>query len=236
MYRPRRIEELADPQAGGVVFSQAAHQIDMVRRLVGAPVRTVRAVTGDWDRVRQGVGAYSALLTFEGGATAALTYSGYAHYDSDELLGWISELGQDKDPAAYGQARRRLAGLDAAGEASAKLGRTYGGGGAATAAPHHEHFGFVLVSCDHADLKLIPAGIAVYADEARYFESIAPPAAPRAGVIDAFVTAATGRDPAAEDGRQGLETIAFCEALLASARTGADVALDILLTLIREDD
>ncbi len=235
MYRPRRAEELADPQAGGVVFSQAAHQIDMVRRLVGAPVRTVRAVTGDWDQARRGIGAYSALLTFDGGATAAMTYSGYAHYDSDELIGWISELGQNKDPAAYGDARRRLAGLDAQGEAAAKLGRTYGGGTAPANAPHHEHFGFVLVSCERADLKLLPTGIAVYADDARYVEPIDPPAAPRAGIVDAFIAAATAGDPAAEDGRHGLETIAFCEALLASGRTGTDVAIGTLLPSTPED-
>lgn len=102
MFRPRRPEELDPARGGGVVFSQAAHQIDVVRRLVGSPVTGIRAVTANWDNQRPSDGAYTALMTFEGGAAASLSYSGYAHYDSDELLGWISELGQAKDPELYG--------------------------------------------------------------------------------------------------------------------------------------
>ena len=33
LYRPRRAEELDTAQGGGVVFSQAAHQIDVARLL-----------------------------------------------------------------------------------------------------------------------------------------------------------------------------------------------------------
>jgi phthalate 4,5-cis-dihydrodiol dehydrogenase len=63
-----------------------------------AAVRTVRAQTGAWDPARPTDGAYSALLTFEDGLCASLTYSGYAHFDSDELCDWIGEGGQRKDP------------------------------------------------------------------------------------------------------------------------------------------
>ncbi|MCW5761551.1 MAG: Gfo/Idh/MocA family oxidoreductase, partial [Phenylobacterium sp.] len=80
LYRPRRPEELDSARGGGVVFSQAVHQIDVVRRLVGRPVRSVRAATGAWDAGRPTEGAYQAFLTFEGGASAALTYSGYGRY------------------------------------------------------------------------------------------------------------------------------------------------------------
>jgi phthalate 4,5-cis-dihydrodiol dehydrogenase len=37
LYRPRRPEELDTAQGGGAVFSQAAHQVDIVRLLAGAP-------------------------------------------------------------------------------------------------------------------------------------------------------------------------------------------------------
>ena len=43
LYRPRRPEELDTAQGGGVIFSQAAHQIDIVRLLGGGRVRSVRA-------------------------------------------------------------------------------------------------------------------------------------------------------------------------------------------------
>ena len=39
LYRPRRPDELDPALGGGVVLSQAAHQVDVVRRLVGARAR-----------------------------------------------------------------------------------------------------------------------------------------------------------------------------------------------------
>ncbi len=49
-YRPRRPEELVTEKGGGVVFNQAAHQIDIVRLLGGGLVHGVRAATGSWTR------------------------------------------------------------------------------------------------------------------------------------------------------------------------------------------
>src|SRR5215211_4626742 len=42
LYRPRRPEELDTAKGGGVVFSQAAHQVDIVRLLCGGKARSVR--------------------------------------------------------------------------------------------------------------------------------------------------------------------------------------------------
>src|SRR5437764_177724 len=58
MYRPRRPEELSTPAGGGVVWSQAAHQVDIVRLLAGGVARSVHALTGAWDRARPTEGAY----------------------------------------------------------------------------------------------------------------------------------------------------------------------------------
>lgn len=225
MYRPRRPEELDDSRGGGVVYSQAAHQIDVIRRIVGQPVTSIRGISGNWDASRPSDGAYSALMTFDGGAAASLTYSGYAHYDSDELVGWVSELGQKKDSSRYGEARRALATLSGEDEVKAKLYRTYGGAKPAPVvkAPHHEHFGFLLVSCEKADLKVLPTGIEVYADDKREFIEIAPPEIPRAAVVEEFAAAIAGERPAVHDGRWGLETMACCNALIESSRIGADV-------------
>src|SRR5262245_55021694 len=139
LYRPRRPEELDPALGGGVVLGQAAHQVDVVRRLVGAPVVRVRAHVGAWDPARVVAGAYTALLTFEGGAVASLAYCGYGHFDSDEWMGWIGETGRRRDPSATGAARRGLA--RAGSEAELKVARAYG---SAVAEPppaeHHEHF------------------------------------------------------------------------------------------------
>jgi phthalate 4,5-cis-dihydrodiol dehydrogenase len=128
LYRPRRPEELDTAQGGGAVFSQAAHQVDVVRLLAGAPVRRVRACTGAWDPQRPTEGAYAMLIWFDGGAFATLTYSGYGHFDSDEWCGWIGEMGSPRSPDDYGRARRRLAqDGDAQEEARLKSSATYGG-------------------------------------------------------------------------------------------------------------
>jgi phthalate 4,5-cis-dihydrodiol dehydrogenase len=147
LYRPRRPEELDTAQGGGVVFSQAVHQVDVARLLGGGMVRTVRAITGNWDPARPTEGAYSLQLDFEDGAFASLTYSGYGRFDSDEFMGWRGELGQAKGPADYGKARRALgAAATAADEVALKRRRAYGrdGVGLSTESPPpaaHEHFG-----------------------------------------------------------------------------------------------
>ena len=124
LYRPRRPEELDTAQGGGALFNQAPHQVDIVRLLGGGRVKSVCAQAGRWDATRPTEGAYSALMTFETGAFASLTYSGYGHFDSDEFQGWIGEMGQAK-PANPRRERRRFA--DTAEEAAFKVSRTYGG-------------------------------------------------------------------------------------------------------------
>ena len=82
----------------------------------------MRAEVGRWDDARPTEGAYSALIRFEDGAFATLVYSGYAHFDSDAWMGWIGEMGQQRDPDAYGIARARLATLADAGRGSGAEG------------------------------------------------------------------------------------------------------------------
>jgi phthalate 4,5-cis-dihydrodiol dehydrogenase len=226
LYRPRRPEELDPATGGGVVFSQAAHQVDIVRLLAGAPIRTIRAVTGDWDPARPSEGAYSAFVTFEGGAAATLTYSGYGRFDGDELCGWVGETGAPRDPDRYGAARRALAGAD---ESALKRSRTWGAMPAAapdgTAPPHHEHFGFVLASCERADLRSLPDGVMVYGETERHFHALPPPRIARQPVIDELCAAVIeGRAPL-HSGEWGMATVAACLALRRSAAEGRDVVL-----------
>jgi len=51
------------------------------------------------DPARRAEGAYTAVSDFEGGVAASLTYSGCAHFDSDEFCGWTGENGAPKDRA-----------------------------------------------------------------------------------------------------------------------------------------
>jgi len=230
LYRPRRPEELATDAGGGVVFSQGAHQIDIVRLLGGGRVATVRAATGAWDPARPTEGAYSALLSFEDGPFAHATYSGYAHYDSDELMGGIGEMGQPKSSADYGAARRRLDAVgDSASETLLKAARNYGGAQYVppSAAPPAawNHFGFIVVSCDRADLRPSAQGVEIFADRERTFEALPPPRIPRVEVMDELHAALVDDRAPIHDGRWARATLEASLAILASARERRDVVL-----------
>lgn len=224
LYRPRRPEELDTARGGGVVFSQAAHQVDVVRRLAGAPVRSVRAQTGAWDPDRPTEGAYQAFLTFEGGATATLSYSGYGRYDTDALMDWIGETGLARDPAAYGAARLRLA---AGREDTLKRQRAYGVGTPEPAQParRHEHFGHMIASCERADLRPTATGVEIYADHDRRTLDLPVTLAPRAGVIHELWRAVEGGVPPLHDGAWGAHNLAVCLAILKSSAEGREVAI-----------
>lgn len=230
LYRPRRPEELDTRVGGGVVFSQAAHQVDVVRLLVGRPAVSVRAHTGNWDANRPTEGAYNAQILFEGGAFASLTYSGYGRFDTDELNEWVGELGQMRDPSSYGTARTvlRTAGTTEQ-EIALKNRRAYGPAGTdafqSRAAVEHNHFGFIVVSCDGADLRPAPRGITIYADEERRVEPLTRPAVPRAEVIDELYRCIHEHASPLHSGEWGLATLEICLAILQSAERAETVQL-----------
>ncbi|MEP7063654.1 MAG: Gfo/Idh/MocA family oxidoreductase [Betaproteobacteria bacterium] len=231
LYRLRRPEELDTRAGGGVLWSQAAHQVDIVRMLGGGNVERVRALTGAWDAARATEGAYAALLTFADGAFASLLYSGYAHFDSDIFCDDVSELGLRKDRARYGDARRTLARAGApAGETAAKAARNDAtlDGIAPHAAPtlrQHEHFGVVVVSGERGDLRLLPGGVEIYGDDTVRLDAMPASAIPRVEVIDELYAAVReGRAPL-HDGRWSMATLEVCMAMLQSARERGDVVL-----------
>lgn len=230
LYRPRRPEELRTADGGGVVFSQAAHQVDVVRLLAGSEVIRVRAVTGAWDSARNTEGAYSALLWFADGAFASLTYSGYAHFDSDEWCNWTGELGQAKDPSQYGSARRRLQAVaDPAQEARLKNEATYGGPAyqpaRSAASAWYQHFGPVVVSCDQGDLRPVPDGVWIHGNETKRHEALPRPEVPRSEVIDELWGALRHGVAPLHDGPWARSTLQVCLAMLESARQDREVAL-----------
>jgi phthalate 4,5-cis-dihydrodiol dehydrogenase len=225
LYRPRRPEELDTAQGGGVIYSQAAHQVDIVRLLGGGDVARVTAETGVWDTARPTEGAYSALLSFANGTFASISYSGYAHFDTDEFNQWRGELGQSRSLGEYGMSRAALKKLgSSAEEAALKNSRTYGSGlGLADTSLKgigHNHFGFVIVSCDTADLRPTPIGIDVYGNTSHSVVPLPNLDIPRREVIDELVTAIRKGTPAIHSGTWGMATIEVCLAILESARVG----------------
>lgn len=229
LYRPRRPEELDSALGGGIMYNQIPHQIEIVRTLATAPLRSVRAVTGIWDPARRTEGALAAFVTFTDGAVAQLAYSGYDHFDSNELHYWIGEGGEETASDGHGAARRALRGVDAESERQMRTNSGFAGRGAARAkGPMHEqHFGFLLASCEHADLRPAPDGVTIYADDGVRHVAVPPGRVypNKDAVIDEFYAAAALGVPPVHDAAWGTATMAATLALVASAREGREVEL-----------
>jgi phthalate 4,5-cis-dihydrodiol dehydrogenase len=233
LYRPRRSDELDTTLGGGVMFNQAPHQIDIVRLLGGGLVRTVRAMTFNWDPKRPTEGAYSSFLQFEFGATASVIYSGYDHFDSDEFHMWLGERGQQKVDDGHGSARRSLQSLTSPEEETAFRASIFGYGGSwlttlkqARGERHQPHFGILIVSCENGDLRLSRSGVLLYTDQGKREEPVtligrSPVKGGDRRTYDAFVT---GR-PHLHDGRWGKATMEVCLAILQSARERTEIHL-----------
>jgi phthalate 4,5-cis-dihydrodiol dehydrogenase len=234
LYRPRRPEELDSALGGGIMYNQVPHQLEILQTLATAPLRSVRAVTGVWDPQRRTEGALAAFLTFADGAVAQLTYSGYDHFDSDELHYWIGESGEEKPPDRHGYARRALQAVmtEPDRERQLRVQSGYGASGAARSAAgagmHESHFGFLLASCDRADLRPAPDGVTIYGDDG--VQTLACPPARiypnKDAVIDELYDAVVNGVPATHDGVWGTTTMIAALALVESARDGREVELD----------
>lgn len=234
LYRPRRPEELDSSLGGGIMYNQVPHQIEVVRTLATAPVQSVRAVTGVWDPARKTEGALAAFITFTDGAVAQLTYSGYDHFDSDELHFWVGEGGEEKAQDRHGAVRRALrAAATPEDERRMRTASGYAGVGTARGAnaTHEQHFGFLLASCERADLRPARDGVLIYGDE-----GVRELPVPRGrvypnkdAVIDELYAAAIEGVPPVHDARWGTTTIAIALALVASARDGREVTLEEML-------
>ena len=233
LYRPRTPAELDTSQGGGVLFNQGPHQIDMVRVIGGGMLRSVRAMTGNWDPDRSTEGAFSCYLEFEDGVGATIVYSGYDHFDTDEYHGWIGTYGSTKRPDRHGSTRRALQAMTAEGESEAAIKASFGYGGTRTrgerpaleaASEHHIHWGVTVVSCARGDLRPSLRGVDVFADDGRR-EIVLPPPRPGGGVIAELYDAVMDDRPLKRDGRWEKATLEVCLAILESARDRREVYL-----------
>jgi phthalate 4,5-cis-dihydrodiol dehydrogenase len=230
VYRPRRPNELDTAGVGaGVILSQAAHQIDVVRLLAGAPARSVRAFCADLDSERPTQGAYNAQISFASGVFASLTYSGYGRFDTDEFNGWIGEMGRRRSPSEYGTARRMLDTNQHSDEGALKESRSYGALGRdtfkAAVSPAYNHFGFVVACCEKADLRPMPDGVVIYGPDARSIEKLGAPDIPRGEVIAELHDVIRRGVKPVHTGEWGMATLEICLGLIESSRTDCVVQL-----------
>jgi phthalate 4,5-cis-dihydrodiol dehydrogenase len=221
LYRPRRPEELDTTRGGGILFNQVPHQVDIIRLLADAPLRSVRAFTNMLDAARPTEGGCMALLEFENGVAASLVYSGYDRFDSDELHHWVSETGYSKPPG-HGQTRRALRSFGTAeAERDARVRRMgYGSAISAPPPPHQPHFGVTIVSCEHADLRQSVNGVLLYTDdgvtEVPPEESVGRPG--RGDVLEELFQALRHAQEPLHSGAFGRGTVQACLAILRSSR------------------
>lgn len=232
LYRPRRPEELDTSRGGGIVYNQLPHQIDCVKAISGRRILSVTAQVGRLASERPTEGHCAALLRLEGGAAASLVYSGYDHFDSDELQFWIAEGGRPKKPN-HGGARRVLRELPSS-EADLRRQR-YGLGGPVAKAMEagdegrkQPHFGLILVTCEHADLRPSPDGVLVYGNDGvrEIPANVGRGSFSQGDSLDELVSAVRGGAPVLRDAAWGRDTVRVCLALLESSATGKTVHLD----------
>jgi phthalate 4,5-cis-dihydrodiol dehydrogenase len=230
LYRPRRSEELDSSMGGGIMYNQVPHQIEIARALDGGAIRSVRAIAGVWDARRRTEGALTALVEFEDGVAAALVYSAYDRFISDEFAFEIGESGNDVSTRVHGSTRRALGTPDPEEEARMKAASGYGGGGVRRTAPgerHQPHFGMLLASCEGGDLRPSADGVLIY-DDAGVREIVLPPgrAYPnKDGVIDELYAAVVEGIPPLHDGVWGMRTVEAMSALVRSSAERREIRL-----------
>jgi phthalate 4,5-cis-dihydrodiol dehydrogenase len=230
MYRPRMKRELATSR--GVVLNQGPHHVDIVRLIGGGMVRSVRAMTGIWDKARAHEGSYVCYLEFEDGTPATLVYSGYGFFDTAELFWWIGEGGQPRDPETNLKVREKIRSVRTAEEEeSLKEEMRYGGrregeyshawGGES----RQPFFGLTLASCEKGDIRQSPHGLFVYGENQK--REVAVPAGRRGREAEAeeLYQAVVNRRPVFHDGRWGEATLEVCLAMLESAKERKEVFL-----------
>jgi phthalate 4,5-cis-dihydrodiol dehydrogenase len=215
LYRPRLPAELDTAQGGGVVFRQGAHHFDIARLIGGGLVRSVRANVGVWDPARPTEGSYSAFLDFEDGATASLVYSGYDHFHTTELTR-VSESGTEVEHQTHAAARQALAAADERllkQQPRPRLDQL-----------HQSHFGLLVVSCEHGDIRQSPDGLLVYTDSARYEVGL-PNVVGRDNMVAELYEAVVNGVPPLHTARWARATLEVSLAVLDSSRTRQEVLL-----------
>ena len=230
MYRPRMKHELE--MTRGVVLNQGPHHVDIVRLVGGGMVKSVRAMTGIWDKARQWEGSYTCYLEFEDGTPATLVYSGYGFFDTAELFDWVGEGGQPRAPETNLNVRKRLREVRTPEEEEQlKEGMRYGGRREGefshvwTGAREQPFFGLTLVSCEKGDIRQTPGGLRVYGETEQREIHLPSGSRGREAEVEELYDAVVNGRPVFHGGRWGAATLEVCLAMLQSAKERKEISL-----------
>jgi phthalate 4,5-cis-dihydrodiol dehydrogenase len=216
----------------GVVLNQGPHHVDIVRLIGGGLVRSVRAMTGIWDKARGYEGSYSSYLEFEDGTPATLVYSGYGFFDTAELFSWVGEGGQYRDPKTNLNVRKRLREVrNPEEEEQLKEAMRFGGKREGeyshvwSGERHQPFFGFTLVSCERGDIRQTPDGLRIYGETEQREIKIPAGSRGREAEVEELYNAVVHNRPVFHDGRWGAATLEVCLAMLESAKERKEIFL-----------
>lgn len=230
MYRPRMKHELA--MTRGVVLNQGPHHVDIVRLIGGGIVRSVRAMTGIWDKAREWEGSYTCYLEFADGTPATLVYSGYGFFDTAELFDWVGEGGQHRAPETNLNVRKELRQVGSAEEEEQlKEGMRFGGQreGAFshvwTGERKQPFFGFTMVSCEKGDIRQTADGLKIYGETEQREIKLPSGSRGREAEVEELYDAVVKGRPVFHGGRWGAATLEVCLAMLESAKERKEIFL-----------
>ena len=219
LQRPRLLTELDTEQGGGLVYRQGSHMVDIVRFIGGGKVRTVRGVTGRADPNFDTEGHFSALLEFEDGAVATLTFNGYGYFDIAELTwdigeGGLPQTGSRKFP---GNPRlKRAVDTDRKKDGAQKRLGTNN----ESAEKHRQpFFGLTVVACERGVIRQSPDGLYLYSEDGREEIQCLPGHGRAAELRELAEAVAEGRS-VFPDGHWGKATLEVCLAIMDSSRDG----------------
>jgi phthalate 4,5-cis-dihydrodiol dehydrogenase len=230
MYRPRMRHELA--MSRGVVLNQGPHHVDIVRLIGGGMVRSVRAMTGVWDKARGYEGSYTCYLEFADGTPATLVYSGYGFFDTAELFNWVGEGGQHRAPKTNLDVRKKLREVRTPeDEERLKEGMRFGGRREGefshvwSGERKQPFFGFTLVSCEKGDIRQTPDGLRIYGETEQRQITLPAGSRGREAEVEELYNAVVHDRPVFHDGRWGAATLEVCLAMIESAEKRHEVFL-----------
>ena len=218
LQRPRIASEVDTQQGGGLVYRQGPHQTDIVRCLGGGLVKSVRGVTGRWDPNFDTEGNFAAMLEFEDGTVASMSFNGYGYFDVTELTWDIGEGGYLVERKAGEQ---RLAGPIAAQEKYQLAAKQ----AASEDRMHQPFFGLTIVSCERGAMRQSPDGLYVYTQDGR--EEVA--CGPRYGRAAELIELRAGlveERPVFPDGTWGKASLEVCLAMLQSSKERREIRLE----------
>ena len=224
LFRPHRGDEFDTKNGGGILFNQIAHQIEIVR-LLGGPIRSVRANVGAPVAARGAPGHCTAFLEFESEAAASITFSALDFFDSDEFHHWIAEGGASKPPDRHGMTRKAFAARKSDREAHEGLG--FGSRLLSLEQPYLPHFGLVIATCERGDLRLSPDGIFIHGiDGTREVAATRGVGRPGQGdALDALWNAVRDGQRSIHDARWGRATVAVVLAMFESSAERREIII-----------